>query len=688
MSESTKRQRQASDAPARPQKRRRDKEPEPENGSGSERGHSSSPVPTTKVAGRPVKNSSFPLSKGRLKKTRAFFEKHRPPVREEDLDEMIGPAAPPLSDTWTQQDEDAMMAEWDDSPETAVYASITTLNGAIPTLWKVCLRVFRCSPLDAISPLRGLRYQPLVGRSQPGLWSREFCNRLSALITHPLWKGSPKRLAMALQYAVICRTDDRRHWSPDPLCSALANLRRSIKQHKGLELSQSVHKMHKKARTLATRDGDEPSTMSDLFLHIHRTVQGRTFDKVPEPVTSYKGLQVYAVNVHDLKVVGASIDGNFPYAVDEAYQVFRAAKGSGLEIPKANQLREFYERASRDHLRQIMEVLRDLEEGEDEEMGEPEPESESESESDPDPDPDPESSGSEPEVQDELGPARVPGGEPESESSEFDDEPSGTNAVEGLILNSDSEVDDAPTPVTPAPLPVLPRHHLPIPPSPVATAPLVPMTSPASYDMQDVTKVVNDLLRKERDEMRSFLESFREGVRLEMRSSLESFLQGVRLEMAEVQKRQDQLQRRQDRQNAEIKAFREEVGDIKSALEEVRPRGRRQQPFQSSDYLNDGLRPLPRSQGPEEQLGEAPNGGFGELMAASAPVHSSMEDDFTDLGLAPEGWENPLQPRPKATAEYQFIPRTRGVRDPDVTQTKRYQGKGLARIEAEQEQGL
>ncbi|KAI8660112.1 hypothetical protein NCS57_00987600 [Fusarium keratoplasticum] len=552
MGKSTKRRDQADGASAPPQKRRRHREPEPETDIDSERGHSSSPIPAKKVPGRPGKNATTAISKDTLKATRSFLEKRRPPVREEDVDKYVGPTAPPLNNMWTQQDEDAMMAEWNASPEKVVYASINGPNGVITTMWKVCLRVFRCSPLALISPRQGLRYQPLAGPSQAGLWSREFCNRLTALFVYPVWQGRPIRLAMLLQYAVICRTDDRRPWIPHPSCNALANLRQSMEQNKGSQLLQSVHKMHKEARALAIQAGQVPCTLSDLFLAIHRTVKGWTFDRIPEVVTSSSGFEVYSVTIHDLKVVAAAINATINCTVDEAYEAFKTAKGSGLEIPKASQLREFYERAAQQQLRQIAMAHRDDEgegEGEGEEMAGPQPESESESESEP------ESSGSEPELEDHPASVGVPDDEPESESKpesdsdsdtesdgESDDEPSRMDVDDGFVLGYEGEVDDAPASVPPALLQVPPRRRVPTLPSPQATATNAPMTPMASHNMQDVMKVVNDILKKELDEMKS---------------SLESFQEGIRLEMTKVQKRQDEIQQCQARQEAAIKALTE-----------------------------------------------------------------------------------------------------------------------------------
>ncbi|KAJ4206469.1 hypothetical protein NW759_014255 [Fusarium solani] len=664
MGKSTKRRDQANDASARPQKRRRHREPEPETDAESERGHSSSPIPAKKVPGRPGKNATAALSKNSLKATRSFLEKYRPPVREEDVDKLVGPTAPPLNDKWTQQDEDAMMAEWDASPEKVVYASINGPNGVIATMWKVCLRVLRRSPLDVISPLEGLSYQPLAAASQAGMWSREFCNRLTALIAYPLWRGSPRRLVIALQYAVICRTDDRRPWKPWYDCPALINLGQSMDQVEDSELPQSVHRMHKNARASAAKAGDEPSTLSDLLVSIHRTVQGWNFDRVPESVTSHKGLDVYSVNVHDLKVLGAAIDSHSSFSTDEAYQVFKIAKGSGVEIPKASQLREFYERASRHQLRRIMMTQREQDEGEDEDEGVVDDECEDEEMAGPRP----ESSGSEIELEDQPASDAAPDYEPESESKpesesgsdtesdgESDDGLLGMDLDDGFVPGDETEVDDAPASVPPV-LPQVPPRRRALP-SPQATATNDPMTPMASHDMQDVMKVVNDILKKERDEMKSSLESFQEDLRRQIESSLESFQEGIRLEMTKVQKRQDDIrqrqddiQQRQDRQEAVIKALTEaktsqdrvsenlekEVATAAKAIETANERLR---------GINDRVTSVGHSQADDEAMTSRVSGSLlpsTEESQIVSPRSSGVVRRGTNLHIkVPKGWKPP-----------------------------------------------
>ncbi|KAL2681359.1 hypothetical protein Neosp_008970 [[Neocosmospora] mangrovei] len=151
MNESTKRRAKANATPARPPKRRHERppelesEPEPGPESGSERedvrsgDDTSLPAPVKRSRGRPGKNAGTATLIGdELEALLAFLDNQRPPVREVDFDNLVGPSAsaPPLTATWTQEDKDAMMVEWNASPEKVAAESIKGSDGFLTAMWK------------------------------------------------------------------------------------------------------------------------------------------------------------------------------------------------------------------------------------------------------------------------------------------------------------------------------------------------------------------------------------------------------------------------------------------------------------------------------------------------------------------------------------------------------------------------
>lgn len=165
---------------------------------------------------------------------RAFLQSRYQPIEETDFDAIVGPAEPTFTAIWKKEDEDLMLLEWDSSLGKKAYACIDVENASLTTLWKVCMRILRCTPLDPISPLLNLKY----GTSSV-VFSREFCDALAPLIVHGVWQGSAQHLAMILQYAVICRTDDRRPWKLEFHCFALDHLVSSMGERSSM--LQPIH---------------------------------------------------------------------------------------------------------------------------------------------------------------------------------------------------------------------------------------------------------------------------------------------------------------------------------------------------------------------------------------------------------------------------------------------------------------
>ncbi|KAH7210900.1 uncharacterized protein BKA55DRAFT_720002 [Fusarium redolens] len=64
-----------------------------------------------------------------------------------------------------------------------------------------------------------LRYQSIgsrdVGEHTNVIYSVNFCHALTSLIVHPCFEENADKLVQALQYAIVCRLDDRHLWPCD-----------------------------------------------------------------------------------------------------------------------------------------------------------------------------------------------------------------------------------------------------------------------------------------------------------------------------------------------------------------------------------------------------------------------------------------------------------------------------------------
>ncbi|KAG4281240.1 hypothetical protein FPRO06_10145 [Fusarium proliferatum] len=96
-------------------------------------------------------------------------------------------------------------------PEAITYEFGTAAHFAF--LFKICKRKCDENPICVFSPVRGLRAE-----TQEQIWGHTFCIELCRLMAHPVFEmEGTDNLTLILQYAVICRTDDRRPWKMPPI---------------------------------------------------------------------------------------------------------------------------------------------------------------------------------------------------------------------------------------------------------------------------------------------------------------------------------------------------------------------------------------------------------------------------------------------------------------------------------------
>lgn len=123
---------------------------------------------------------------------------------------------PPLTE-WTQEDERQLREAWQKDP---LRDAMLKSSNDKPALWKNCARFMRCLPTSIIGLKTSLGVdvssnQVLVELSdlpRAPHWPERLCQSLTKLIPHPMFQGNPQHLTTAIQYAVICCTDDRRPW--------------------------------------------------------------------------------------------------------------------------------------------------------------------------------------------------------------------------------------------------------------------------------------------------------------------------------------------------------------------------------------------------------------------------------------------------------------------------------------------
>ncbi|KAF4929156.1 hypothetical protein CGCVW01_v001565 [Colletotrichum viniferum] len=277
-------------------------------------------------------------------------------LEEDEIDNIIPPKTLPESlfpPNWTQQDEQDLQRAWDEDPERPVWMDIPD-KGRFTKLWKVFLRLFRKSPADVISAKYALQFDPDKKRPRMGwnsknelvvspAWTALFMKRLMNLAFHPLWQGKVECLIVAIQYAVIVRTNDCRTWKLlNPTGDEFFNTMIRVLQKpdcQGMEMS----KLHKMARD-DMHGRDIPCGWFSMFME---KLEGK-YPKPPPRQTEDNG--PYKVSTADLgDILEALTDMDhlglplFRYT-GEGYSMEAANLNMKEDLPANDDMLDYYER--------------------------------------------------------------------------------------------------------------------------------------------------------------------------------------------------------------------------------------------------------------------------------------------------------------------------------------------------------
>ncbi|KAF5600424.1 hypothetical protein FPANT_2439 [Fusarium pseudoanthophilum] len=321
-------------------------------------------APASKKRGRPAKNIIEESATARefaekiSENTRAF--------RRENVDSHVGELIRPPGDGWSQAHEDAMNRMWGKTDHKEAVGGMLkngkTTQGHLLSLFKVCLRVYKMSPIRFMSFSNGVEY--LGDRGSSAIFSRAYSDELARLIVHPAFNGKKENVAIAMQYAVICRIDDRRLW-PDttsrPACPALIKMVEVMNESETGESEDSIHRTHLECRRECAREGKTPSKISDLLFAVGETVKKSTVKgiEVSDAAKTYRGLPVRPVSLYDLKHIKKTLDETtWPYeswncTTTEALYSYQSVMAQP-EAPTAEELPTYFERAHKKKLRDWM----------------------------------------------------------------------------------------------------------------------------------------------------------------------------------------------------------------------------------------------------------------------------------------------------------------------------------------------
>ncbi|SCV37014.1 uncharacterized protein FFB14_06376 [Fusarium fujikuroi] len=213
-------------------------------------------------------------------------------------------------------------------PEAITYEFGTAAHFAF--LFKIRKRKCDENPICVFSPVRGLRAE-----THQQIWGHTFCIELCRLMAHPIFeREGTNNLTLILQYAVICRTDDRRPWKMPPIpagVDALEQLRGAMQSFTGPlttpipEVFASHCTNESPPRCIKTRDLNpddpllreqqaamktyltDPRHLIFVMLQLAKVVQDSPKTEGPY-TTKERGFEVYSVTTLDLQNIRKAID--------------------------------------------------------------------------------------------------------------------------------------------------------------------------------------------------------------------------------------------------------------------------------------------------------------------------------------------------------------------------------------------
>lgn len=198
----------------------------------------------------------------------------------------------------SQKQEEAWVAKWADvKHKWAIDANDTEYR----MLWATSFLMMECNPWEIVGISWKFVYEPEDPTldSKGHLWSKEFCARLAAIISHPLWANKLEsgcaRLQTALQYAIILRTNDQRPWHP-----RISDGRYMEALHELADAHQEIGPLpirliHFMAERISLETLDRPTDMSRLFDALNSIVKGSK-----QPLKATKTYP-YIITLADLK---------------------------------------------------------------------------------------------------------------------------------------------------------------------------------------------------------------------------------------------------------------------------------------------------------------------------------------------------------------------------------------------------
>ncbi|KAF5534714.1 hypothetical protein FPHYL_13375 [Fusarium phyllophilum] len=296
-----------------------------------------------KKRGRPKKSDDH-VENEHARANAVWLKENCTPFDIADLDSHVGELFRPSGNGWTESLERSMNGMWRDG------------------IYSKAKERYEVTPVRLISFLELLEYHP--DRAHLDVFSKQFCAALASLILHPAMKAKRQRIVICLQYAVLCRIDDRRIWplsSSTSKYSVIASMIEVMKQAEDRKSDRPIHDVLISCFLACEEKGEKPSETANLLQQIGKTVRSsKPGPEVGDDMLVYRGRRVYPVSLHDLQNVIKTLDEteweeeSWRCTAQESYDSYISLNLRNSDIPRWRQLTEHYERSHKNTLREWM----------------------------------------------------------------------------------------------------------------------------------------------------------------------------------------------------------------------------------------------------------------------------------------------------------------------------------------------
>ncbi|KAI1404188.1 hypothetical protein F4819DRAFT_483811 [Hypoxylon fuscum] len=242
-----------------------------------------------------------------LKKANALLKVHNPPLKMQDLQDMLPKAQ--IDESWTAQDELQLQQDWQDDPKRP-YLLDSGGNKHIAPLWRYTMRFMGMPVEQIIGPRFDLGYNDSSNRYVDAIqsphphWSSKLCEKLWQLASHPLWMDEAGAMAICLQYVVKCRTNDQRpmRWprenhTTDKFFDLFSSVNQSFQFQNGAKTIRDLRV------EVDRRLNGRRSRYSLLF----KAIESRAFRADHRPLTSAR-VETYLLSTEDLTSLTKALD--------------------------------------------------------------------------------------------------------------------------------------------------------------------------------------------------------------------------------------------------------------------------------------------------------------------------------------------------------------------------------------------